>query len=186
MRENLLQEASIVDTYIVFKFLKKLTTPFDKMDAFKLGIIDDKGKILIKKSNFGHKEQFDAMTLLDRVVINLKKLMAKFPGGGSKIASYAAALWLIREQKNFKEYLEEPELMYESVYDHMAIIMEDQKEELRKLFEDAPTTNVGGGDIAGTGHDGNDPLVPKKAKKKILKRKTFGDFVEKDNSPKSK
>ena len=30
--------------YFAYQFLTKLTTPFDKTDAFRLGIIDEKGK----------------------------------------------------------------------------------------------------------------------------------------------
>ena len=32
--------------YFAYQFLTKLTTPFDKTDAYRLGIIDEKGKVL--------------------------------------------------------------------------------------------------------------------------------------------
>jgi len=38
--------AGIGNIYFVYQFLKKLVTPFNKTDAFKLGIIDETGKIL--------------------------------------------------------------------------------------------------------------------------------------------
>ena len=34
----------LVDTYLAYKFIKMLATPWKKTDAYKLGIIDKKGK----------------------------------------------------------------------------------------------------------------------------------------------
>lgn len=180
MKENiLLHEGSTVDAYIVYKFLRKLTTPFAKMDAYKLGIIDDKGKILRKRATFNKEAEFQAYTLLDRVVINLKKLIAKIPNGSSQFASYAAALWLLKEANNYEEFLSDGDLMYES-YSDFLMLASGQSKEIVSLFEDAPTVNVGSGQIAGTGHDGNDPLVTKKNQKKLIRRNSFTDFVEEE------
>lgn len=187
MREQILNEASTIDALIVLRFLKKLTTPFEKMEAFKLGIIDASGNVLRKRKTLGKEKELEAFTLLDRVVINLKKILSKIPGGKSRLASYAAALWLLKEEKNLQEYLKDPELLYESFYDHMILVNED-KQKVKKFFEDGEgiTNNVGSGNIAGTGHDGQDPLVPKKTQKKLqkqlLRRKTFNDFTE-ENDP---
>ena len=38
----------VIDALIAYRVLKLLVTPFNKTKAFKLGIIDDKGKVLIK------------------------------------------------------------------------------------------------------------------------------------------
>ena len=38
----------VVDTVIIFRILKKLVTPFHKTAAFKAGVIDKAGKVLIK------------------------------------------------------------------------------------------------------------------------------------------
>ena len=35
-----------IDAFITFRFLKLLVTPFNKTEAFKLGIIDERGKVL--------------------------------------------------------------------------------------------------------------------------------------------
>ena len=40
-----------VDLFVTYRFLKLLTTPFEKQDAFKLGIIDKNGHIELKKKN---------------------------------------------------------------------------------------------------------------------------------------
>ena len=38
----------VIDSLIAFRILKLLVVPFNKTKAFKFGIIDDKGKVLIK------------------------------------------------------------------------------------------------------------------------------------------
>ena len=38
------------NVYFVYQFIKKLVVPFNQTDAFKLGIIDEKGKVLKKRS----------------------------------------------------------------------------------------------------------------------------------------
>ena len=102
--------ASIGNIYFVYQFLKKLVTPFEKTDAFKLGIIDEKGKILKKRRDLETSEEKSAYNLSDTLVWHLKKILGKIPFGKSKLASYAAALWLIKEQDNGKIFVSEKEL----------------------------------------------------------------------------
>ena len=102
--------ASIGNIYFVYQFLKKLVTPFEKTEAFKLGIIDKKGKILKRRRDLETSDEKSAYNLSDTLVWNLKKILGKVPGGSSKIASYAAALWLIKEQDNGKIFVNEKEL----------------------------------------------------------------------------
>ena len=102
--------ASIGNIYFVYQFLKKLVTPFEKTEAFKLGIIDNKGKILKKRRELTTVAEKEAYNLSDTLIWNLKKILAKVPGGSSKIASYGAALWLIKEQGNGKIFVNEKEL----------------------------------------------------------------------------
>lgn len=92
----------IVDLFLVYQFVRRLATPFDKWDAFKEGVIDKDGKILVKKNRRGGKQN-RAFGLFDLMVLNMKKLLGKLPGGSSKIASYAAALFLIKEYKVFTD-----------------------------------------------------------------------------------
>ena len=102
--------ASIGNIYFVYQFLKKLVTPFEKTKAFELGIIDEKGKILKRRRDLETKDEKAAYTLSDTLVWNLKKILGKIPFGKSKLASYAAALWLIKEQGNGKIFVNEKEL----------------------------------------------------------------------------
>lgn len=85
------------DLYFTFRFIKLLTTPWVETDAFKLGIIDDEGK-RIKSNKINTSEEKDAYTTFLRLVYNIKRLLNKLPGGSSKIASYAAAFFLLKEQ----------------------------------------------------------------------------------------
>lgn len=86
----------MIDNLIAFRILYKLVTPFEKTDAFKLGIIDKDGTLLKKVDDLKGDER-DAYDFLDRLVFNLKRLLGKLPGGKSKIASLAAAYFLVRE-----------------------------------------------------------------------------------------
>lgn len=85
------------DLYYTFRFIKMLTTPFKDTDAFKLGIIDENGK-RIKSKQVKSTEEKDAYTTFHRLVFNIKKMLEKVPGGSSRLASYAAALFLLREK----------------------------------------------------------------------------------------
>ena len=90
-----------LNLYFIYKFLRILTTPFASTEAFKLGIIDEKGKILKKKSRLKTIEEKEAYTMMHRLVWKLKRLMEKVPFGKTRLASYAAALWLIKEENEF-------------------------------------------------------------------------------------
>ena len=85
------------DLFYTFRFIKMLTTPFTETEAFKLGIIDEKGK-RIKSKKIQTSEEKSAFTTFHRLVFNLKKLLEKLPGGSSRFSSYAAALFLLREK----------------------------------------------------------------------------------------
>lgn len=91
----------VVDLFLVYQFIRRLATPFDKWDAYKEGVIDDKGKVLIKRKDFTNSRQRNAWGIFDIMIANLKKILGKVPGGQSRLASYAAALFLIKEYKAF-------------------------------------------------------------------------------------
>ena len=91
---------SAADLVYTIRFLKLLVTPFEKTDAFEAGIIDADGK-KNKEFTLNNMDDRDAYrsyyTPFHRLVFNLKKLMAKVPGGQSVVARYGAALALIKE-----------------------------------------------------------------------------------------
>lgn len=86
-----------VDAIIVYRILRKLATPFEETDAFKMGIIDAKGKILRKFTSLKDDKEKDAYTLLDRLVWRIKRIIERVPFESRKVASFAAALALVKE-----------------------------------------------------------------------------------------
>ena len=99
--------SAIVDTYITYRIIKTLVTPWDEQDAYKYGIIDDKGKVLKKYKELRDSKEKKSYTVLIRFVFNLKRILNQVPGGRSKFGSYAAAaiLLLKEEEENEKENL---------------------------------------------------------------------------------
>ena len=73
----------IVDLFLVYQFIRRLATPFNEWSAFKLGIIDETGKQLIKRKNFTTREQKDSFQIFDIMIAKLKRLLEKVPGGKS-------------------------------------------------------------------------------------------------------
>tara|TARA_B100000497_G_scaffold118548_1_gene144955 strand:+ start:293 stop:883 length:591 start_codon:yes stop_codon:yes gene_type:complete len=89
------------DLVYTFRFLRLLTTSFEDTEAYKKGIIDKDGKRLktFDLNTMDNRNTYkNYYTPFHRLVFNIKKIMAKVPGGGSKIASYAAALFLLKEK----------------------------------------------------------------------------------------
>jgi hypothetical protein len=93
-----------------------LTTPWEKFDALKLGLIDKKG-MRIKDKKPETKEEKAAYTLLHRLVFNLKRILNKVPFGKTAFASYAVALLLLKEETKLDE--EEMDELCEKFYRHI-------------------------------------------------------------------
>lgn len=156
---------SATDLILIYQFIRRLTTPFDQTDAFKLGLIDKDGKRLKKAET---KEEKNAMGYFDRLVFNLKRLLANVPGGGSRLGTFAAALWLVKESKEAEREIGETELQ-EELQETMAMLQESKSKTLRDLFEEVPA-NATGAAVAGTG---DDPVHWKKIDARKKEIKTF-------------
>ena len=105
------------DFAYAIRFLKLLVTPWDKTEAFKLGIVDEKGKTIKKGKDLKTPQEKAAYTIFHRLVFNLKRVIQKLPFGKTLVASYASALFLIREEtgmsdeqikKTLEKFLEQP------------------------------------------------------------------------------
>lgn len=150
----------IVDSVIIFRILKKLTTPWEKTKAYEVGLIDKKGKILVKK-NDRTPEQKSALTLLDKLVFNLKRLLQRVPGGGSQIASYVAALALIQEYVEretnqetriaLTERLEEYKLIHAGIKEYDLSTPEGYMEAFEDIYESSLSGAAFGGAMSGAG-----------------------------------
>lgn len=93
----------VVDLFLVYQFIRRLATPFDKWPAYEAGVIDKDGNIIKGKKERNTRAEKESFGIFDLMILKLKKLLAKVPGGSSRLASYAAALWLIKEWKHFSE-----------------------------------------------------------------------------------
>ena len=105
-----------IDLFVTYRFIKLLVTPFDKMPAFKLGIIDKDGaRVMEKTVSRGMQptqligdEMRSAYTVLHKLVFNIKKIFGKVPGLRTKLGTYAAALFLLKD--TFKESVDDPDM----------------------------------------------------------------------------
>jgi hypothetical protein len=105
-----------IDLFVTYRFIKLLVTPFDKMPAYKLGIIDKDGaRVMEKTVSRGMQptqligdEMQSAYTVLHKLVFNIKKIFGKVPGLRTKLGTYAAALFLLKD--TFKESVDDPDM----------------------------------------------------------------------------
>jgi len=103
-----------IDLFVTYRFLKLLTTPFDKTDAFNLGIIDEKGNRIKKPKStqpaveLSTTELKNSYTILHKLVFNIKKIFEKVPGLRTKVGTYAAALFLLKD--TFKESVDDKDM----------------------------------------------------------------------------
>jgi hypothetical protein len=90
-----------------------LVTSFDKTSAYRLGIVDETGKVLRKMADLRTDEERNSYTYLHRLVFNLKRILNKLPGGESKLKNIVAAFFLIKEcyEKNDSAALLEEKYM---------------------------------------------------------------------------
>jgi len=107
-----------IDLFVTYRFIKLLVTPFEKTPAYKLGIIDKDGNRIMpppiagvrqtKPKSLNTSEEKSAYTILHKLVFNIKKLVGKVPGLRTKLGTYAAALFLLKD--TFKESVDDPDV----------------------------------------------------------------------------
>lgn len=88
------------DFFYAIRFLRLLTTKWENTTAYKLGIVDKNGKKLKKPET---SEEKSAYNTFHKLVYNIKRLINKIPLGKSTLASYAAALFLIKEHTGISD-----------------------------------------------------------------------------------
>ena len=88
----------VIDALVAYRVIKLLVTPFNRTEAFRLGIIDDKGKVLKKSRDIKDPKERNAYTLLIRFVFNLKRLLGKVGVRGPIGSAAAAAIAFFKEQ----------------------------------------------------------------------------------------
>lgn len=139
--------ARFVDNVIAYRILSMLVKNFKDTQAYKLGIIDDKGKVLKKASSLKTSKERDAYTYLHRLVFNMKRIINKLPGGESKLKSMVTALFLIKEY--YESDSRTTSLMedrYKSLLEMDISLLEEEllvEKFMKDIDEDAPTNATG-------------------------------------------
>ena len=64
----------VVDLFLVYSFIRKLVTPFEKWDAYEEGIIDEKGNILISRKDYSNNSQKKAFGIFDGKIVKYSTL----------------------------------------------------------------------------------------------------------------
>ena len=107
LKENNIYEAGdmsdagkVINAFTVFKFIKIISDPFTKMEAYKLGIIDSKGKFLKKVDELETRKERDSVNPFNRLMINLKKAMNKIPDPTfkAKLKTLPTAMILLKDE----------------------------------------------------------------------------------------
>jgi hypothetical protein len=76
---------------LAYKILKDLAIPYSEMDAFKLGIIDDKGHMIKSPSTELEKQSYDSYT---RLILNMRRLLQRLIGTNPTVNKLATLLLL--------------------------------------------------------------------------------------------
>jgi len=135
-----LEEGRAIDLFVVYRFLRILTTPWEDQDAFKHGIIDKDGKLLRKHNTLKSEDEKKSFTLLHRLVFNLKRILHKVPLVKSKLGTYATALFLLKQ--HLGSQMEEEEMIEKTfknwLLDNGYITPEELGEEVIGVGETLP------------------------------------------------
>jgi len=163
-----ISEAStgVVDIFMIYQFIKRLATPFNRWDAYKSGVIDQRGNIKVLERRRDRKQK-ESFKIFDLLVLRLKKLLEKIPGGKTRLASYAAALMLIKEDWSAKS---ESQVIQESNGTFADYLRLYKLDDYAKALEEMPTNSMGAGNIAGGGINGPDDVKVTKKKAKSYKQ----------------
>ena len=132
-----------IDLFVTYRFIKLLVTPFEKTEAFKLGIIDKDGKRALvpgtnRPTTLNTIDEENAYTILHKLVFNIKKIFGKVPGLRTKLGTYAAALFLLKD--TFKEHVDDPDVFEKEFMKYL-------KEEGYELDDTISETVIGFGEV---------------------------------------
>jgi len=89
----------IITSFTLYKFVDALTTPFNRLGAFSLGIIDANGRQL-KDINKLTSRELQQFTPFDQLIVALKRIIVKVPDPyvRAHLTNVPAALALFTEE----------------------------------------------------------------------------------------
>lgn len=153
----------LVDNLLAYRILSLLVRPFKETEAFKLGIVDENGKILKKANTLQTTQERDAYNYLTRLVFNLKRILMKLPGGENRLKSIIAAFYLVREcyeKKSSASFLEEKYFALYDTIDKNNITMVEEEILVNQFFEEIAN-------VTGPGVSTDQPVIRLKKKKVV-------------------
>lgn len=139
-----------VDLLITYRVIKLLTTPFEKQEAFKQGIIDKEGNVLKPNRTLTTTAEKQSYTLLHRFVFNLKRILKRV-GLGGRLGSFAVALGLLIKEE--KKYLKHKNLIESAVIEYLKksnqyeSLLIEEGEVLNKEYDKDPFITAFGIDV---------------------------------------
>jgi len=161
------------DTYYTFRFLKTMTTKWTDMEAYKRGIVDENGKVLKKSSQISSEDK-SHYTLFHRLVFNIKRILEKLPFGKTKLASYAAALFLLKEETNLSQ---------EQIKEALEKIMKDLELDLDMALNEDRSWNVMENDQLAPGNYSLSEDIASPKTGEIIARKGTSIIADANNDP---
>ena len=82
----------LFDVFVAYQLVKFLTLDYKEFDAYKEGVIDEDGNILIKNPSNRTPKQKKAFTKLHVVAFNLRKILEKVPVVKSKLGRFVGVV----------------------------------------------------------------------------------------------
>lgn len=140
-----------IDNAIAIRVAALLVSDYKTWDACKSGIISEKGEFLREPKTEAER---DSWTALHRMVWRLRQLLAKLPGGDSKLAQLGTTYFLMRES-NYEPMLDELE------------------QQILDIIEETGIGAVAGANV------GPDEGLGTTNKGKIIRRKTYKEYTAK-------
>lgn len=133
-----------VDLYVLYRFIKAIATPFNETEAFTLGIVNEKGKLLKKPSTPEEKRAYDHFT---RFTFNIKRILARV-GLDKKYSTFAGALLLMKEGA---EGVRMTDIEIEQALVENLKYLKENSNKSYGLLKDEMAANVTGAGVVGTG-----------------------------------
>lgn len=89
-----------ISAFTVFRFIKMMSDPFTKLEAYRLGVIDENGNFLKKVETLTSSKEKKSVDAFHRLIINLKKIIRKVPDPKLKaqMKSVSTAMVLLKDE----------------------------------------------------------------------------------------
>ena len=133
--------SNTVATFIALAFAKAIKNKFTEWDAFKLGLINEKGKKLKPPKT---KEEKEALSPLMNLIRKIKRVILKVVPD-SPVINFILAASLLKESKELNQHQEVWDEIYKTLDTKEMRLLEDMIKELKKLDiieEDTTTSDI--------------------------------------------